>query len=478
MTTLSVAQDKNSEARVLRAAKVVHIVVIVLIVVCTAQLIVRFTLPTDGWTMLTSDLDQPDWIYLENLVGAPSELLRDDELHAVDGLSVRGTATAIYKTPPPGWRVGETVAMTVLTDGRQRIVDVPVVNWTAAAIWRRNVGNPVQLINLLGASMLFTVGYFTFRRRRELPASHALLMLCTAIFLIALTGVLPDGLIGSFFGFTIFPIVLAPSLLAFTLLFPRPKRAIAHRPEWALSPYVIGLFLGVLLYGDGPPIIGWLATLSMIVLSILSLAHSAFTQRDSVSRAQLRWAIGGTGLGLVMALFIFPAAFNLLPDPWAEIASAGSSVGFAIIGVSLAMAVLRYRLFDIEIIVRRTLIYTVLTALLALIYFGSVVLLQTLSERVTGQGSQIAVVISTLLIAAIFAPLRSRVQALIDRRFFRRKYDAQRSLADFGARARDEVNLDALIAALTQVVNDTVEPEGVQIWLRRSEGEESGTILK
>ena len=233
-------------------------------------------------------------------------------------------------------------------------------------------------------------------------------------------------------------------MLSFTLLFPRPKQVIAARPEWGLAPYLIGIIIGILVYGGGPAIIGWLATIGMLLLSVVSLIHSAFTQRDSVSRAQMRWAVGGTILGLVVALVAFPAAFQLLPEAWEEAVSAGTSVGFAIIGISLAMAVLRYRLFDIEIIVRRTLIYAMLTGLLALIYFGSVVLMQSLTVRLTGQRSQIVVVLSTLLIAALFAPLRTWVQAAIDRRFFRRKYDAEAALAAFGMLARERGELGRL----------------------------------
>ncbi len=145
-----------------------------------------------------------------------------------------------------------------------------------------------------------------------------------------------------------------------------------------------------------------------------------------------------------------------------------------LVGVALGIAVLRYHLFDIDVINRKTLVYTVLTALLALIYFGSVVLLQRLLGSLTGVAqSPLAVVVSTLVIAALFAPLRRRIQDWIDRRFFRKKYDAQQVLAQFAQTARDETDLDALTTELVRVVQETMQPEQVSIWLRKQEAPRS-----
>ncbi len=129
------------------------------------------------------------------------------------------------------------------------------------------------------------------------------------------------------------------------------------------------------------------------------------------------------------------------------------------------MAVLRYRLFDIDVIIRRTTSYALLTALLGLVYFGSVVVFQRLLAPLTGE-STAAVVLSTLLIAALFLPLRRRVQDTIDRRFTGRKYDAQKTLEAFAATVRNETDLDALTAELVRVIQETMEPENVTVWLR------------
>jgi hypothetical protein len=143
----------------------------------------------------------------------------------------------------------------------------------------------------------------------------------------------------------------------------------------------------------------------------------------------------------------------------------------------IGLAVFKYRLYDIDVVIRKTLLYAVLTALLALVYFGVVIVLQQVLGRAglavlprtasPIEQSPLAIVISTLVIAALFTPLRRRIQDGIDRRFYRKKYDAQQVLARFALTARDETDLDALLVELTRVVDETLQPEHVSVWLRK-----------
>jgi hypothetical protein len=138
------------------------------------------------------------------------------------------------------------------------------------------------------------------------------------------------------------------------------------------------------------------------------------------------------------------------------------------IPLSIGAAVLRYRLYDIDIVINRTLVYGALTATLVALYFGGVATTQAIFRALTGQQEQpqLAIVVSTLAIAALFNPLRRRIQSFIDRRFYRRKYDAVKTLEAFSARLRDETDLDALNAELVGVVQGTMQPAHVSLWLR------------
>ena len=140
--------------------------------------------------------------------------------------------------------------------------------------------------------------------------------------------------------------------------------------------------------------------------------------------------------------------------------------GFLGIPVAAGVAILKYRLYEIDFLINRTLVYGSVAAMLVGVYVGSIVVLQGLIRALTGQESQLAIVVSTLVIAALFNPLRRRIQSFIDRRFYRRKYDARKILEAFSARLRDETDLDTLRDDLVGVVRETMQPAHVSLWLR------------
>jgi len=190
-----------------------------------------------------------------------------------------------------------------------------------------------------------------------------------------------------------------------------------------------------------------------------------------IGQQQIKWVTyaSAVGAGGAIVLYVVSPHISL---PWLFWPSF-VIVMLGLVGAPLTMgnAILRYRLFDIDVIINRTLVYAVLTATLALVYFGGVALLQGLLRALSGQESlfaqyQLAVVASTLAVAALFGPLRRRVQVLIDRRFYRSKYDAARTLNTFGAKVRDEVDLEKLTSELVAVIDQTVQPTHVSLWLR------------
>jgi hypothetical protein len=184
-------------------------------------------------------------------------------------------------------------------------------------------------------------------------------------------------------------------------------------------------------------------------------------------RQQTKWVVFGT----VAALGGYGAftALDLLLQSALLASLLGNTAFFVLmllIPISIAVAVLRHRLYDIDILINRTLVYGSLTATLVAVYVGSIVVLQGLVRALTGQESQLAIVASTLAVAALFNPLRHRVQGFIDRRFYRRKYDAAKTLEAFSAKLRDETDLDALSDDLVGVVRETMQPAHVSLWLR------------
>jgi hypothetical protein len=200
---------------------------------------------------------------------------------------------------------------------------------------------------------------------------------------------------------------------------------------------------------------GW-AGLACFVAAILSLILRFYRSRGD-ERLQIKWFAYAATLGFLAILL------------GGESQISGTlvwTVALLSLPVSAGVAILRYRLYDIDVLINRTLVYGVLTAMSAGVYFGGVVSLQYGFRVLTGQESQLAVVASTLAIAALFQPLRRDIQGFIDRRFYRRKYDATRVLAAFSARLRNETDLDSLSDDLLKVLRETMQPVHVSLWLR------------
>jgi hypothetical protein len=286
---------------------------------------------------------------------------------------------------------------------------------------------------------------------------------------------------------------LAPFLF---LLFPTgrlPSRR--WRPvAWVSVLSGAMIILLVLLFGSPDKVGGMVSSITIGVVFIIfaTIALSAlsllvrYRRASGVERQQLKWvafaAVLAASTLMSQQLLWLAGLLNVyllggeLPTSNPSLDNLRDAATNVCYYVGVGIAILRYRLYDIDIIINRTLVYGTLTVSLALIYFGGVTATQAVFQAFTGQQRlpQLAAVASTLAIAALFNPLRRGIQNVIDRRFYRRKYDASRTLEEFSAKLREETDLDALSSDLLSTVRETVQPEHVSLWLRPESGPKNG----
>jgi hypothetical protein len=355
------------------------------------------------------------------------------------------------------------------------------------------------LENTLSAVLFSTVGAIVASRRAENPVGWLFCLLGLAFGIghsssqyaiyaqLAQPGLLPAGQALAWISSWILPPIIGLQVFSF-LLFPT-GRLPGRRWRWLAwltgAFVVVGTIFSAFTFGAnaglGPvqnplgiegfsKVYG--AVLTFLTFLVVAAAFSPFARlrrAGRVERQQIKWfayAAAATVGGLVLA-YMIPNSIDT--PPWFE------WTGYALliattptIPVSIGIAILRYRLYDIDRIINRTLVYGGLTVMLALLYFGGVTLTQTAFRALTGseQQPQLIIVASTLVIAVLFNPLRHRMQEFIDRRFYRNKYDAAKTLEAFSVKLRDETDLGALSNDLVGVVRETMQPSHVSLWLR------------
>ena len=276
-----------------------------------------------------------------------------------------------------------------------------------------------------------------------------------------------DGLI-TFLGLLSIPLLL--------LVFPdgqiQPRRSV-KLVKWL---FAILFIAGLIPQTDESDIAfyAWfLLSFDFVLLLLIGITGQVYRYlriSTPIQRQQTKWILFSILVNLFWVIFLVFRVDNQLRFTAASLYGLfdlhASLVLVGLIPISVAISVLRYHLYNIDVLIRRTLVYGILTAILALIYFSGVTLLQSLFSEVSGMSSTLAIVLSTLAIAALFNPLRKRIQNGIDRRFYRQKYDAEKTLSAFAAVARDETDLEALSEELLRVVEETMQPESASLWLR------------
>jgi hypothetical protein len=339
-------------------------------------------------------------------------------------------------------------------------------------------------LSLLGLSLVFSVvarlsmasvGLIIFWRKSD---DWVALVLAGSLMTVLLEGILPSG-----FLLILTNILFAAGIALFIVLpfvFPN-GRFVPHQFRWVIVTLIVIYSIGYIFFTNVPAFstISTVISLLWILMTFVAIPYRYFRVSNAVERQQTKWVAIGLLAMMVTASYytIFIAFYPPSQPSQARVVANLINLplyvlGYGFCSVSILMAMLRYRLWDVDIIIRRTLQYGLISTTLALVYFGSVVVVQTIVNGISGntQSSQLTIALSTLLIAALFNPIRRRIQGFVDRRFFRRKYDAAQMLAQFAVAARDEVDMEHLSAALLDVVEQTMQPKQTSLWLRTSKG--------
>jgi hypothetical protein len=463
---------------------------LVILILSVAVSLYRLALPSDGWSVgMFVHAGQAQLIFSHNLLGTPSPIQRGDVLVAIDGQPAETMlARALILDPqrPPSWATGVTARYSVLRDGREVVLDVPLSRRSARLLVQLLSDDPFRFLGVLAA---LAIGIVVFVLRPRSQPAWLLLMFGASITAYAISTSVSGERAGpaelfyisaywpaEMFNSMIWLLLLNPILGHLFLVFPVVKAPMRAHPILTVAAlYVLPLaaFLIALAYEFERPSALWATYYTiiavqfplMILIAVVSAAHTHYALRDPVVRAQSRWMFLGVAVGMGTAGATFILSRLVFGD--SQLLSALISVAGVMMPLAIGVAILRYRLFDIDTLINRTLVYAALTTALALIYVGSVVLLQSLGRAITGEGrSDLVTVASTLASAMLFTPLRQRIQMAIDKRFYRRKYDAAQTLATFSAKIRDQVDLNGLSADLLAVIDETMRPAHYSLWLR------------
>jgi hypothetical protein len=362
--------------------------------------------------------------------------------------------------------IGVAVAPSAMKDGA-----VPFVSYTVFVLAFATVGalvasrrprNPIGWLLLTGG-LSYVIGGVTVGAAEH---GHAGFWNTAAAWLGAWIWMAGVGPVATF-GLLLFPTGHLPS---------RRWRPVAWLAGAGLAALLIGLATAPGRFEDldvvnplGLDAIPWLpgaltaaggVALILALVGSLASLRARYRSGRAEERQQLKWLVYAAGLVLTGVLVSLPVE-ALMGEAGVNLSNAITSATIATLPVAMGIAILRHRLYDIDLVIRRTLVYGVLTATLAATYLGLVLLVGLAMGR-----SGLAVAVSTLAVAALFRPALARIQGVVDRRFYRRRYDAARTLEAFGGRLRDELDLEALGADLRGVVHDTVQPAHVSLWLR------------
>ena len=445
-------------------------------------------LPMDGYLVEEQPLadapGQSGLFILGKILDRAAGLQPGDQILAVDGIPASQLiASSIYPSAEKSRSWDDSTVLTYLVQrGAERFeikmslfAPDPLAGWLALVRLYPVSG----LFQNFSSLAFFIIGLVVFFLRPNERAAHALMIVGVAYLGNALPG---NPSTPWYYYYYPLPIrwdswdgAINPSLLYLLLAFPRPIGPLRRFPRltvvflyaWVPVLLQIAFLINPQNYAGFQEMQKVILGVSLLPLfaAVLVMVGSLFTVRDPVSLAQLKWMTAGIFGFVVVGIGGWAASYYLGLNMGSWVSALGQ-LGWLLMPICLAIAITRTRLFDIDIIIRRTLQYGALTVLLGLVYLGGVTLLQRIFSG--EEQSPLAVVLSTLVIAALFNPLRSRVQSWIDLRFYRARYDSIKALELFSRNLRDEVDLPAIKREIFEVVTETIQPVSVSFWFRKN----------
>lgn len=397
--------------------------------------------------------------------------------------------------------VGYTRLMTVCTP--PGCADDQLLPAVAQTLTENDISLQIYALYNIGLTVLFAVVYLAlaaliFWRRSDDS------MAIFASFTLIVFGVYSTELVGGLAErhllwlrlLAFIEMLIVTGFTCLLYLFP-DGRFVPGWTRWLAAAWVViglsTLFIGpvvpdavrrIISFGMWPALVQYLTLAVLFGAGIGAQIYRYRRRSNAVQRQQTKWVVFGlvittvAWIGLNELLLTFAPAWMTNGTHTRMVIDAFMAGTVVFTAVTFGVAILRYRLWDIDLVIRRTLIYTVLSGLLALTYFGAVLLLETVRPVFSAQPSQLETVLATLLIAALFAPLRRSVQHLIDRRFYRKRYNSDQVLARFSAKIRNEVELETLRTDLVDVVQETMQPAHVALWLATVDGHDLSDLLR
>lgn len=475
-------RSERGVGRFTRSSLLVVGLALLLLLAGVAQKAYRLSLPTTGWSTLnTIDSNVP--VFERNQLGKASPLRPGDRFVALEGHSleeIHARSAAGRSTMPANYAAGEQVRMTVAREGRLLALEVPLYGWTRAAVWGAVVAS-LRAHYLTGLG--FLIATFVFWRRPENTAARLLFLYYVTQFTIYVSWLLEPSaghslsdllsptsytLMG-FFSHAMFGLVLAPLIFHLCLSFPEPKGLVRHFPWLLVAVYVLPWLLLVgggataPVLGGGLERAGYLLVGTYSLLGAAALVHTFATVKDAVRRAQVRWVAFGFAVLSLHSVGYALGALSVLHGPLLNaVVTFPTSL---VLTLCLATAVLRYRLFDIDLVINRTLVYAALSACVVGLYVVAVGALGALFK-----GENLAVsLVATGLVAVLFQPLRERLQRVVNRLTYGDRDDPYALLAKLSRGVEGSLTPERVLPTILETLTQALKLPHASVLLYRDE---------